>query len=96
MQARIKDLTTKGTGFFISGSYVATDLWDNPNSAKETAAADRDFAKSVLGYAWRESRAAVEGGAYRYPPNSKPSAKAITHSTSSSVQNAMQLNRPTE
>lgn len=75
MQARIKDLTTKGTGFFISGSYVATDLWDNPNSTKETAAADQDFAKSVLGYAWRESRAAVEGGAYQVPTKFKAFGK---------------------
>ncbi len=67
MQTRIKNLTAQGTSFFISGSYVATDLWDNPNSDEIVAKADQEFAKNVLGYAWRESRAAVEGGAYQVP-----------------------------
>lgn len=67
MQARIKNLTAQGTNFFISGSYVATDLWDNPSSDEIVAKADQEFAKNVLGYAWRESRAAVEGGAYQVP-----------------------------
>ena len=67
MQQRIKALTAAGTDFFISGSYVATDLWDNENSSAETAKADQTFARNVLGYAWRESRAAVEGGAYQVP-----------------------------
>lgn len=67
MQARIKALTATGTNFFISGSYVATDLWDNEYSSPETATADQTFARNVLGYAWRESRAAVEGGAHQVP-----------------------------
>ena len=67
MQTRITALTAQGTDFFISGSYVATDLWDNPNSNEETAKKDREFATKVLGYSWRESRAAVEGGVYQVP-----------------------------
>ncbi len=67
MQLRIKALTATGANFFISGSYVATDLWDNENSSAETAKADQNFARNVLGYAWRESRAAVEGGVHQVP-----------------------------
>lgn len=67
MQQRIRALVATGTNFFISGSYVATDLWDNENSTPETAGNDQTFARNVLGYAWRESRAAVEGGAYQVP-----------------------------
>ena len=75
MQQRIKALAATGTDFFVSGSYVATDLWDNENSTPETAAADQAFARNILGYAWRESRAAVEGGAYQVPSRFKAFGK---------------------
>lgn len=67
MQQRIRSLAQAGTSFMVSGSYVATDLWDNAASDEATAAADQAFAKDVLGYSWRTSRAAIEGGAYQVP-----------------------------
>ena len=75
LQQRIRDLSAGGTDFFISGAYVATDLWDNPNSDAETAAADQEFAKSVLGYCWRVGQASVTGEAYQVPTRFKAFTK---------------------
>lgn len=64
LQARIAASAAAGTSFMISGSFIATDLWDNPNSSKETAAADQKFASEVLGYKWRVGQASVTGEVY--------------------------------
>lgn len=64
LQDKIRQLTEKGTCFFVSGAFVATDLWDNPNSTEEIAEADKKFAKDVLGYIWRVGQASVTGEAY--------------------------------
>lgn len=63
LQNRITALTAGGTDFFISGSYVATDLWDNPCSTKEVAETDQKFASEVLGYKWRAGQASITGEA---------------------------------
>ncbi|MDE5929485.1 MAG: xanthan lyase, partial [Muribaculaceae bacterium] len=63
VQARIKVATEAGTSFLISGSYVASDLWDNPNSSEAVRKSDMAFAKDVLGYQWRSGQAAIEGEA---------------------------------
>ena len=90
LQKRITALTANGASFFISGAYVATDLWDNRNSSKAVAAADRKFATSVLGYSWRVGQAAVSGEVYEvqtpfrqftggeYKFNSTPGADVYT------------------
>lgn len=49
-----------GGPVFVSGSYVGTDLWQNPLAKSEQT--DRDFAKNILKYQWRENRAATTGG----------------------------------
>lgn len=64
LQEKIRKFTSAGGNIFVSGSYLATDLWDNPYSSKETAAADKDFATGVLGYHWRVGQATVEGDVY--------------------------------
>lgn len=64
LQNRIKAHTDKGGNIFVSGAYVATDLWDNPYSDKETTEADKKFATEVLGYNWRVGQASVTGDAY--------------------------------
>ena len=64
LQDKIRRATAAGTDFFVSGAFVATDLWDNPNSSAETAAADQKFATEVLGYHWRVGQASVTGEAY--------------------------------
>lgn len=64
LQNKIKAMTAAGTSIFISGAFVATDLWDNPNSDAATAKADQAFATEVLGYHWRVDQASVTGQAY--------------------------------
>ena len=49
-----------GGNIFISGAYVASDLWDK----KEPVEADKKFAAEVLGYKWRVDQASVTGEAY--------------------------------
>lgn len=44
---------------FVSGAFVATDLWENPLTQSNKA--DRDFAMKVLKYKWREGQAAMMG-----------------------------------
>ena len=65
LQSKIEAMTKAGTSFFVSGSFVATDLWDNPFSSKETAERDQRFATEVLGYHWRVGQATIEGSAYQ-------------------------------
>lgn len=67
LQAKIEAEAAKGTSFFVSGSFVATDLWDNPFSDKATAERDQRFATEVLGYHWRVGQATVTGSAYQVP-----------------------------
>lgn len=57
LQEKIADYCSKGGNIFVSGAFVATDLWENPNATDE----DRTFAKEVLKYSWRTDRAAVRG-----------------------------------
>lgn len=64
LQNRIKAFTANGGSIFVSGAFVATDLWDNPNSSKEVAEADQKFATTVLGYHWRVGQASCTGQAY--------------------------------
>ena len=71
LQDRIAAYTAKGGNIFVSGAFVATDLWDNPNSSKETAEADQKFATEVLGYHWRVGQASVTGEAFEVPSRYK-------------------------
>lgn len=64
LQSRIQAFTEGGGNIFVSGAYVATDLWDNTFSDEETAMRDQEFATGVLGYHWRVGQATVEGSAY--------------------------------
>ncbi len=64
LQAKIRALTAAGGSIFVSGAYVATDLWDNPFSSEEVAKADKAFAADILGYKWRVGQASVTGEAY--------------------------------
>jgi len=64
LQNRMAALATEGTDFFVSGAFVATDIWDNPNSNDEVAAADKKFAQDILGFTWRSGQASITGQAY--------------------------------
>jgi len=64
LQGKLRAYTSAGGNVFVSGSFIATDLWDNPNSDEATAEADQKFAEEVLGYHWRVGQASVTGEAY--------------------------------
>lgn len=65
LQNKLRAMTQDGVSVFVSGAFVATDLWDNPFSSPEVAKADQEFATQVLGYHWRVGQATVEGEAYQ-------------------------------
>lgn len=49
----------QGTSIFVSGAYVASDLWNNKLAKPQEA--DLAFAKNILKYQWRNSKAAITG-----------------------------------
>lgn len=57
LQDRIAYLSGNGCSIFVSGSYIATDLWDNGRATES----DREFASKILGYKWRTGQASVTG-----------------------------------
>lgn len=61
LRQRIADFCATGGSLFASGSYIGTDLFDNPHSLGETATADRRFAHLVLGIEWRQAQSATTG-----------------------------------
>lgn len=62
MQKALTAYCQKGGSLLVSGSYVASDLWDNPLTP--SLEEDRKFATDVLKYKWRVGRAAREGKAH--------------------------------
>ncbi len=67
LQQKISALCAAGGNVFVSGAYVATDLWDNRIADPETLKADQEFATKVLGYHWRVDQASVTGEAFECP-----------------------------
>lgn len=63
LQAKIRAHVERGGDVFVSGSYVATDIWDNPLNLGAQRDADIDFAQNVLGYTWRTGQASITGEA---------------------------------
>lgn len=59
LQEKIVAYCQQGGNIFVSGAYVASDLWNTEHPKKE----DQQFATDVLKYKWRVGRAAVEGRA---------------------------------
>ena len=66
--AGLRDAITRycnaGGNIFVSGAFVATDIWDNKNLNDEEG---KKFAKEVLGYQWRVGQASLSGEAYSVP-----------------------------
>lgn len=63
LREAIKQFTSNGGNVLVSGSFVATDIWDK----KEQNADELDFAKTVLGYQYRVGQADIVGDAYVVP-----------------------------
>lgn len=57
LQEKIRNHTAAGANMLVSGSFIATDLWDNAHSDAATLKADQDFARDVLGYQYRVGQA---------------------------------------
>lgn len=57
MQEAISAYCQSGGNIFVSGSFVASDLWDDAEATQE----DKDFATNTLKYKWRVNRAATTG-----------------------------------
>ncbi|WP_321333653.1 xanthan lyase [uncultured Bacteroides sp.] len=57
MQEAISSYCKAGGNIFVTGAYVASDLWDNPQANKE----DKAFATDILKYKWRVGQAAITG-----------------------------------
>ena len=67
LQAALSRHALSGGDILVTGSYVATDLWDNDYSSQETMETDKLFAENILGYTWRVGQASVTGEAYQVP-----------------------------
>lgn len=59
LQTLLTNYCQSGGKLFVSGSYVATDLWQNTLVAP--LAVDKDFAEKILKYKWRAGQAALTG-----------------------------------
>lgn len=63
LQTEITNFCNNGGRIFVSGSFVATDIWDKKDVNKN----DIKFAENILGYKWRVGQASVTGEAYSVP-----------------------------
>lgn len=71
LQNKLTEFSKSGGDIFVTGSYIASDLWDNELSSPEQKQADRKFAADILGYKWRVGQASVTGEAYQVPTRFK-------------------------
>ncbi len=55
--------TQKGGNVMVSGSFIASDIWDKENSNPD----EKKFAQDILGYNWRVGQASVSGEVYAMP-----------------------------
>ena len=60
MRKALTDFTANGGNIFVSGAYVASDIWDKDNVNQEEVS----FAKDVLGFQWVDGRATLMGEVY--------------------------------
>ena len=65
LRKAISGYCTNGGNMFVSGSYVATDIWDNPASG--CGDIEKSFATDVLGYQWRTGQASTTGDVRSVP-----------------------------
>ncbi len=64
LQTAISEYCRGGGNIFVTGAYVATDIWDNKDLHDEQG---KKFAKEVLGYQWRVGQASLTGEVYSVP-----------------------------
>lgn len=61
LKACLANFCDAGGSLLVSGSYIGSDLFDNPMSDSETRVSDSQFGHSVLGLQWRQAKATVTG-----------------------------------
>lgn len=63
LMSALSQYTQAGGSVFMSGAYVATDIWDKKSPVK----AEQDFAQNVLGYTYVDGAATLKGEVYSVP-----------------------------
>ena len=63
LMATLAGYTKTGGDVMLTGSFIASDIWDKTNAVEE----EKTFAADVLGYKWRVGQAAAEGEIYAVP-----------------------------
>lgn len=61
LKRRLNDFCEAGGSLLVSGSYIGSDLFDNPYSNAEDRVSDSSFGHSVLGLQWRQAKATLTG-----------------------------------
>lgn len=79
LQKALTKVANAGSSVFVSGSYVASDLWDNPYTPDSLRESDKIFASEVLGYKWRVGQATVGGAAFMVPSRFRMFGKGEFH-----------------
>lgn len=59
----LTEYTRTGGNVMLTGSFIASDIWDKKNAVEE----EKTFAADILGYKWRVGQAAAEGAIYAVP-----------------------------
>lgn len=67
LQEKLERCVFQGTDIFVSGSYVASDLWLNAFSNDSVKRCDLKFARDILGIEWKLSDASSTGEVYTVP-----------------------------
>lgn len=71
MKLTLREYCNAGGSLMVSGSYIGTDLFDNPMTAQAQRADDASFARLILGVNFGQAKATVMGKARevsgRYP-----------------------------
>lgn len=62
LKQRLTEFCDAGGSLLVSGSYIGTDLFDNPLSMPSVAQDDGRFARQILGVEWRQADATATGG----------------------------------
>ncbi|MDE6371061.1 MAG: xanthan lyase, partial [Duncaniella sp.] len=78
LKDRLSELCGRGTALMVSGSYVGSDLYDNPHRSLSETMSDRQFARDVLGIEWRQSQATVTGEVREVRTNIRQFDKTLT------------------
>lgn len=81
LMSSLEHYTSQGGNVFVTGSYLASDVWDK----KHVDERRKSFARNVLGYRWRMSQAEASGRFYTLPSELNGFGKALGSQFSSTL-----------